>query len=516
MNRRDVLKATGVALLTGISSNEAFATLQSSTGKVERWDVFEITLHGPSDGNPFLDNWVKATFRKGSRAMTIDGFYDGDGIYKVRFMPDSVGDWSYATDSNLAALKGKSGSFEVTASSAGNHGPVRVRDTYHFGYDDDTPYYPFGTTCYAWTHQNEQLEVETLEYLKTGPFNKIRMCVLPKWYQYNHGVPTRFPFPREGDKNDYTHFNPAYFQHLERRIADLRAIHVEADLILFHPYDHWGFQEMPADVDDRYLRYVIARFAAYRNVWWSLANEFDLMRKKTSADWDRFAQIVTETDPYGHLRSIHYSKAPYDYSRVWCTHAGVQDYAFDRAAAWRDTWRKPLIFDEMMYEGNINSRWGNLSGQEMTRRFWLCIVAGAYGGHGETYVSEDNIEDDHAIIPWSHGGKLRGTSPQRIGFLRKIVEECAATGGGRIGFTQLDTPYYPSAKRSQDEAFLFYFDFHQPLYYDFPLPEKTKYRAELIDPWEMTITKVAGEFSGKTRLKLTSKPYMAVRFTRVS
>ena len=449
-----------------------------------------------------------------SREMVIDGFYDDDGVYKIRFMPDSLGRWSYTTDSNSAALKGRTGGIEVIAPGAGNRGPVRVRDTFHFGYADGTPYFPFGTTCYAWVHQSEERQQETLTALKTSPFNKIRMCIFPKWYQYNHGVPPRFPFPREGDTNDYSRFNADYFRHIESRILDLRAINIETDLILFHPYDHWGYQEMPAEVDDRYLRYVVARFSAYRNVWWSLANEYDLMRKKNSSDWERYAEIITESDPYGHLRSIHYSRAPYDYSRVWCTHAGVQDYAFDKAASWRETYRKPVIFDEMMYEGNINSRWGNLSGPEMTRRFWRCVVAGVYGGHGETYVTEGEIENDRAVLWWSHGGKLQGTSPQRLAFLRKIVEESASTGGGQIGFMELEPPYYPSAKRSRDEEFLFYFDFHQPLYYDFPLPAQGKYRAELIDPWEMAVTPVEGEFSGKSRLKLTGKPYMAVRFTR--
>ena len=168
----------------------------------------------------------------------------------------------------------------------------------------------------------------------------------------------------------------------------------------------------------------------------------------------------------------------------------------------------------MMYEGNINSRWGNLSGPEMTRRFWLCLVAGVYGGHGETYVTEGEIEKDSAVLWWSHGGKLKGTSPQRIAFLQKIVEESAAAGGGQIGFMELEPTYYPSAKHSRDEVFLFYFDFHQPLYFDFPLPSQGKYRAELIDPWEMAVTPVAGEFSGKSRLRLSGKPYMAVRFTR--
>ena len=34
---------------------------------------------------------------------------------------------------------------------------------------------------------------------------------------------------------------------------------IEADLILFHPYDRWGYSNMGAENDDRYLRYVVAR-----------------------------------------------------------------------------------------------------------------------------------------------------------------------------------------------------------------------------------------------------------------
>src|SRR5262249_34959668 len=185
--------------------------------------------------------------------------------------------------------------------------------------------------------------------------------------------------------------------------------------------------------------------------------------------------------------ATHTPAPPRAHTRPWCTHAGVQDYAFDKAASWRATFRKPLIFDEMMYEGNINSRWGNLSGEEMNRRFWLCTVAGAYGGHGETYVSEGDIENDQAVLWWSHGGKLKGTSPQRLVFLRKILEETGTVNGGQIGLNQIDPVYYTAAKRDRDQAFLFYFDFHQPLYYDFPLPDAGKYRADLIDPWAMTV-----------------------------
>lgn len=513
MNRREALKIGSAALLSSAASGIQAA--ESKSANVERWDIFEENFPGPSGGNPFLDIWIRAVFRKGNREVSVDGFYDGNGVYKIRFMPDELGGWKFETDSNAPEMKGKKGLLQCTPPKSGNHGPVGVRDSYHFGYADGTPYFPFGTTCYAWIHQTDELQKQTLESLRSGPFNKIRMCIFPKWYQYNHGIPPRFPFPRVNETNDYNHFNPEFFSHIETLLAELRAMNIEADLILFHPYDNWGFQEMPAEVDDRYLKYVIARFAAYRNVWWSLANEYDLMRKKTNEDWDRYARIVTETDPYSHLRSIHYSHAPYDYSRSWCTHAGVQDYAFEKAPQWKKDWRKPVIFDECMYEGNINSRWGNISGEEMTRRFWLCTVAGAYGGHGETYVRGDEIENDKAILWWSHGGVLKGTSPQRIAFLRKLLDEIGAEGGDRIGLEAVEPEYYLGAKRNSNQALLWYFDFHQPSYYDFPLPESVNFKAECIDPWGMTTKPLEGLFSGKSRIKLPGKPYQAIVFQKV-
>jgi len=89
---------------------------------------------------------------------------------------------------------------------------------------------------------------------------------------------------------------------------------------------------MSAESDDRYLRYVLARMSAYRNIWWSLANEFDLMKTKSTQDFDRFFHIVEQHDPVGHLRSVHYSHVQYDYSHPWVTHASLQTSNFEAAA----------------------------------------------------------------------------------------------------------------------------------------------------------------------------------------
>ena len=291
--------ATALAALTPAASGAAQrSAADTSHNSVPRWEVFEAAFSGPSTGNPFTDVQLAATFTLGHRSLAVDGFYDGGGTYKLRFMPDAEGQWSYHTTSNTAALDGKSGTFSCTAQLSGVHGPVGVRNTHHFAYADGTPFLPFGTTCYAWMHQSEELQKQTLESLRTGPFNKIRMCVFPKSYQYNHNEPALYPFERDGaGKSDFTQLNPAFFAHVEKRIADLRAMNIEADLILFHPYDRWGYATMPAEADDRYLRYVIARLSAHRNIWWSLANEWDLMRAKSAQDFDRFFHIVEQHDP---------------------------------------------------------------------------------------------------------------------------------------------------------------------------------------------------------------------------
>jgi hypothetical protein len=513
MNRRDMLKLSGYAAAAASGAARGSAAAASTvTGEggergehVERWDYAEIALNGPASGNPFVDVTLSASFRMGNRALTVPGFYDGGGKYKIRFMPDAQGEWTWVTASNVPALDGKTGTLLCSAAGKDNHGPVSVRDDFHFGYADGTPYVECGTTCYAWAFQAEETQRQTIGTLSSSPFNKLRMCLFPKWYQHNRKEPPMYPFPRSGETNDYSTFNVDYFRHLEQLILELQRIGVEADLILFHPYDKWGYQSMPAEVDDRYLRYVIARYGAFRNVWWSLANEYDLMKAKTNTDWDRYARIVSEFDAFDRLRSIHYSQHQYEYWRGWCTHAGVQDSRMTLGASWRADWRKPVVFDECRYEGNIASRWGNLSGDAMTRRFWQAAAQGAYCGHGETYLSPEDI------LWWSHGGVLHGSSPEKIAFLRRLLEETIALGPGPIGFTSISEDP-AGARRTNDAAIFYYYDEQQPAEETYTLPEGKTYTAEYIDTLKLTRTPLEGEYSGTAQVKLPGTPWGSLWF----
>ncbi|MES5823088.1 DUF5605 domain-containing protein [Streptomyces sp. RG80] len=475
-------------------------TVQRET--VRRWSTFELELHGPAHGNPFTDVDLRAVFRHGEHALTAHGFYDGDGVYRIRFMPDREGSWSFQTSSNARSLDGIEGGFTCEPASPDSHGPVRVHERFHFRHADGTRFLPVGTTAYAWTHQGDDLEKQTLQTLADSPFNKIRMCVFPKSFIHNTNEPPRYPFAGSPETGwDFERPDPAYFRHLEQRIEQLGELGIEADLILFHPYDRWGFSDMGPAADDRYLRYVVARLAAHPNVWWSLANEYDLVWSKDAAHWHRSAAVIRGHDPHDHLLSVHNWVELYDNSADWVTHSSIQRGPED-TRAWREQWGKPVALDEMGYEGDIDWGWGNLTPQEMVRRCWDGIVRGGYVTHGECHLSDDDI------LWWAKGGVLKGESTPRIEFLRTILEQ-----------TPLDAPGIDPQPGDfdfpvggvEDRYYLTYFGVSQPRRRLFALRPGTHYRAEVIDTWNMTVTDLPGSYEGTFTLTLPGRPYIAVR-----
>ena len=107
-------------------------------------------------------------------------------------------------------------------------------------------------------------------------------------------------------------------------------------------------------------------------------------------------------------------------------------------------------------------------------------------------------------------GGLRGESAPRIAFLRGVVEKTTKTG-----FNEPAVAYYLNATDAAG-TILYYFDYHRPARYDFPLPTTINFSATLIDPYNMTMTPVQGTFSGKSRIALPNKPFQAILFQKVS
>lgn len=496
-------------------------------GSVEQWGVFEASLAGPAEGNPFTEVELSATFTQGDRRVKVRGFYDGEGVYKVRFMPDRLGEWRYRTESNRAPLDGQCGAFECCAPSGGNHGPVRVAETFHFAYADGTPYRPIGTTCYMWTQAEPARQAQTLATLRESPFNKVRMCVLPKrGHRPGADSPAAYPFLGRPEEWDFTRLVPAWFAGFERCVAGLGKLGIEADVILHHPYDDGvlGIDRICGADDDRYVRYLVARLAAHRNVWWSLANEYDFIKTKTESDWDRLFGIVQAEDPYRHLRSIHNGEVLYNYTLPWVTHASLQIGSavadFGRAELLRDAYRKPVIYDEVKYEGAIRKRWGNLSAEELVCRFWHGTISGAYVTHGEVVGSRPGTP------AWTGmGGVLQGASPPRLAFLRQVLQ--AAPGP----IEPIDKWQDLRTAGVAGKYYLVYLGREAPSEWAFELPQEglaegQEFRVEVLDTWNMTVQAVEGAFTLRAmneyrfgdaagrKVTLPRQPYLAVRVTR--
>lgn len=452
------------------------------------YDRFEARLTGPESGNPYLEVALSATFSQGNRRLRVTGFHDGGAEFVLRFMPDSPGEWRYETQSNVAALNGLTGGFTAVAARPGVHGPVRVRDRFHFAHADGTAFLPFGTTCYAWTHQPPDLQEETLRTLATAGFNKLRMGVFPKDYPFNENEPLQPIFmPRPDGSLDFDRPNPEAFRHFETRIAQLAEMGIEADVILFHPYDRWGYASMSRAQNFAYVTYMAARLSAYRNVWWALANEYDfLLDTIPVADWDHIFHLLEEHDPVGHLRSIHNGdqRMNYDHRKPWISHVSIQNWDVKRTPEWRMAYGKPLVNDEPEYEGNVWPCWGNITAEELVHRSWITLLRGGYAGHGETYA------DPEDVIWWGKGGRLHGQAWPRLKFLHALLTEAGTRGLEPMG--QNDEWPWSRVSGARDlggRVSWIYLGEHQPNQWTTGLPtDGGRYQVDIIDTWAMTVT----------------------------
>jgi hypothetical protein len=191
--------------------------------QVQKWGLFEARVAGKSIGNPFTDYEIQGTFTGKEEIKKVNGFYDGNGEYVIRFMPNYEGHYTFEISGSFSE-KTYQGTFEAVSPTKGNHGYVQVSDVCHFRYASGRPYYCVGTTCYAWVHQPLERKEQTLKTLSDNAFNKIRFCIFPKHYDYNYADPITFPY--EGAPCDNSGLNRntmfAYMEDKSSTIGILR------------------------------------------------------------------------------------------------------------------------------------------------------------------------------------------------------------------------------------------------------------------------------------------------------
>jgi hypothetical protein len=156
----------------------------------------------------------------------------------------------------------------------------------------------------------------------------------------------------------------------------------------------------------------------------------------------------------------------------------------------------------------------------MVHSFWQGTIAGTYVGHGETYQHPQDV------LWWSKGGELRGQSPPRLAFLRRVLEDSPPSG-----INPIDKWWDVKAAGKAGEYYLIYFGREKPIEWQFELPkqelaEGMQFRVDVLDTWNMTVERDERPFKiiadtryryhaeGLPTVKLPGRPYMAVLVTR--
>jgi hypothetical protein len=115
--------ALAASLVAAQAAGEASEAVQ-----VPRWRPHDFVFGCDARlGNPFQVAFAAEATGPGGSRLTLPGFYDGNGTWKVRFTPTAEGDWSLQTHSEVAALNNRHASLICIFNLASNsHGGLRV------------------------------------------------------------------------------------------------------------------------------------------------------------------------------------------------------------------------------------------------------------------------------------------------------------------------------------------------------------------------------------------------------
>jgi hypothetical protein len=412
--------------------------LPRCTGTIGRWTVCEICL--TSDGTNYSEKDAytlsyptsgtglqpRATFSQGATSLTVDGFFDGlvssQAVFRVRFAPTtSAGRWNYSTTSSDTGLS-LSGSFTAGTSTA--KGFLRRSTAYpeRFVYDDGSYFFMWGQTYYQLITKvrNDTVPPTSSTYWKKSidnsvgkGMNKLRTLLYPFGDYLPYGDSQPFSDGTTHDTLDLTHWQK--FDEIPNYLSQRSMI---TEIILFStngssysvPLNDSTGQAQARD--QRYVRYAIARYAAFPNVIWCLTNEWQLSPYTSASYWNQIGNIVHNQDPWLtqgsslrplsiHNRTDHLFKF---FNQAWPVHAVLQDGTnngrpnrsdpdpphFDNGDEWGNYsiannlgHGMPVVNDEYGYIGDTQTTTGPFDRTEHRQAMWGIAMAGGYGSAGD-------------------------------------------------------------------------------------------------------------------------------------
>lgn len=387
------------------------------------YETIELAFEpGELPGNPF-QQYVEFELWRGLERYSIDGFYDGrdsegDSVYKVRFMATQPGHWHYKWS---IGDKSDTGLLRVAERrDPENHGHVRVDKTMPtvLWHDDGTVHYWFGGKSFtannygperkegqenlrpegATAHDDHYSDMQLLDYLDL-------------MQEHGHNG-TRLKIALYPLQDDAVSWDLTWIRRAETWIRMMQQRHIYCQITFFdahsrakgrwfegsddptdHVLDAWNDTQL--EEAEYYIRYIVARFAGFWNVYWELVND-------VGAPGDEAANRFVSYANTHYLRWLrHYD--PYDIaiggSEAPKARMMPIDIEFPRDAARLPApdSRRSIVLNEMLDDCLAENGTPQPADEDATIReprhrlcyrstIWRAFVSGAFGANQASWL----------------------------------------------------------------------------------------------------------------------------------
>lgn len=386
---------------------------RGASGALHR-GVYEIALTAsPNCADPWFGVDLQVIFtRPDESEVEVDGFYDGEGVFRARAYCDAVGIWSWRAVSGDVGLHGQSGSFTVGDSSLKGKLRKHPDDPYQFAYDSGEWFLHIGDTGYRYVADIEPEWQAYIDQAAVTGMTKIRT-----WFCQGRGdVQILFDDDRRG-------LNLPYWQEIDRRMSYALEHHPQVIFKLI-PYGEdteeiirYGQGDSAARLIARYAQ---ARFSSFPNVTWCISNDREISRdgalKGRMVPWetiDRMGRDMAAREPWGSLLTNHQSRfTGYDFvDAEWSDIVTLEDLdqvAGELLLEYRGRGDDPVVNDEDRYETYRNP----VHIRYFYRRLmWASLLSGGHATYGglRTFESYDGeLKGMQGYADAVAAGKLSG------------------------------------------------------------------------------------------------------------
>jgi len=385
--------------------------------RLERFKPHDFPFSAPVEGNPFdVELWGDFAGPGGAR-LRVPGFYDGNGVWKIRFSPIVTGEWTLRTSSPLAALNGKSAAFTAAANAnPAVHGRLRIdpEHPYHFIWEDGARFFLMGYEA-DWLgladmkDPQRKLMRTLIDQIHARGFNYVLVNVYAhdtRWCpgrvnEWDHGPPDLYAWEGTNDKPDHSRLNTRFFQVYDAMMWALYEKGMIAHMMVkvYNKAVNWP----PAGSRDegRFFRYVAARYQAFPNLVWDYSKES--FKEPDNALQKNLIDLVRREDAYRLLVTAH-DDDEYEWDprlnanldfRIDQQHSHwAEMIAFDRAHR-----KRPVVNAEFSYELGVeplptHTNRNQVDWKEMLRRAWWIHMAGGYTAYYYNNTAWDIVKPE--------------------------------------------------------------------------------------------------------------------------